>query len=182
MPGSLRFVVRPIGAAITAVALCSSNAYALTINDPGVVGAVDGKAGDNTGKDALWLAEGILDLDSGVTTPWGGRIWRTSSKDYSGDLIEPGVLYERTLVVPSGFDYALAKYSGKNAGWVLFYVGGKATTLPTSSYDIWGSKPGKYEISNFTAFSSVPDGGSSAALLAATLAGLGLLRRKLTIA
>jgi len=179
MPGCLRLVARPTSVLIIAAALYCPKAYALSITDAGVVGAVDGRAGDNAGKDALWLAEGILDLE-GWGTISGGRVWQNNTtEDYSGDLIGRGVLFERTRVVPAGYDYALAKYNGKNAGWVLFYVGGKETTLPRYSYSLWTNNPGKYEISNFTAFHSVPDGGSAAGLLAAALAGLGLLRRKL---
>ena len=51
-----------------------------------------------------------------------------------------------------------------------------ANALPQYSYVFWGD-PTQYEISHFTVFNAVPDGGSMAMMLGMALIGLGGLRR-----
>jgi len=77
-----------------------------------------------------------------------------------------------------GFTYLLAKYDGPNGGDEIWNVQGLTgiMTIPDS-----GLPPGfKYGLSHFTLFGGggqVPDGGTTAALLGAALAGMGFLRR-----
>jgi hypothetical protein len=73
----------------------------------------------------------------------------------------------------------IAKYDGRNAGYVLFYIPTFGTSLPPDSYSVWVNPSDKgYGISGFTAFNTVPDGGATAALLGLGILGLGMLRRR----
>jgi hypothetical protein len=167
-------------ATVAIVLAFAIQAQALTINDPGVVGTVDGLAGDNTGNDALGFAQHLLDMAANTTESFGSpaHTYKTSTTDYNGTLIKIGLDDSGGYVVPSGYQYALAKYDGKNAGFVLFYLPTFGNTLPEFSYSIWGDNDEQYRITNFTFFNGVPDGGSAAMLLGSAILGLGLLRRQ----
>jgi hypothetical protein len=110
-----------------------------------------------------------------------GHVYTTSSTDYNG--VVSGGLKDETgnTSVTAGYDWVLAKYDGPNGGDVLWFLGGAATTLPSDSATIWTNGEGQgYGISHFTVFNpTVPDGGSTLALLGMAFTGLGLLRRKL---
>jgi hypothetical protein len=95
----------------------------------------------------------------------------------------------------TGFGYLVARYDGQNAGAQVWDIAGLAagTTIqiPQTAYvDASGNlangpmpgTPDKYQITSWTLFnpSSVPDGGTTAALLGSALTCLGLLRRKLS--
>lgn len=165
----------------------------LTLNSPGVVGTVDGLAGDNPGSDAIYFAQELLDLSANTvnfhyTDISSGmeHVYNTSSTEYSGTLFG-GVQVDNNYQVPIGYDYAIAKYDGQNAGWVLFYLGGQAADLPQFSYSIWGSNSGQYGISGFTAFhagSVIPEPSSLIAgallLLPFGASALRILRRNRT--
>ena len=74
-----------------------------------------------------------------------------------------------------GFLYLLAKYDGPNGGDEVWNVQGLTglMTIPLTGF-------GQYGLSHFTLFgggTQVPDGGTTAALLGAALAGMGFLRR-----
>jgi hypothetical protein len=171
----------------------SSSAFALAIIDVGVVGVADGVAGDNPGNDADDIAQAILDIVGASTTTTcfsPGRECQTGTVDYTDTIIT--VLGGKTnvpddgsdpIVIPSGYQYAIAKYDGQSAGWVLFdltlYDSG-SYELPANSFSIWGKDEESYRMSSFTVFNpiSVPDGGSTAVLLGAALLALGAVGRR----
>jgi hypothetical protein len=182
-------------AALIALFACglSSTAFAdvITLATPGIIGAADGLSGDNTDTDAPWIAQDILDLTMGDSFDSGGRTWRASTvAEYDGiidvtsadktDLPEQDQIPAGMRTVPAGYVYALGKYDGKNAGWILFHLPTYGNTLPEFSYSIWGTNDEQFQISNYTVFNSagVPDGGSTLALLGSILVGFGILRRR----
>jgi hypothetical protein len=78
-----------------------------------------------------------------------------------------------------GFTYLLGKYDGPNGGDEVWNVQGLTgiVTIPLKGF---GPDNNKYGLSHFTLFGGggqVPDGGTTAALLGAALAGIGFLRR-----
>ena len=81
--------------------------------------------------------------------------YQTSSNDYNGTL-SLGTQGSAGDTDASGYTYALAKYDGQNAGYVLFYIPDFGTTLPQYSYSIWGSSE-QYALSHFIGF----DGGTA---------------------
>jgi hypothetical protein len=149
-------------AAVWTLTSTTANAV-LTINDPGVVGTVKGLAGD-TGPQEAGFAQHLLDLpantvnESYAIAPNPAHIYNTSSTDYTGTIIGPGVQGAAgDYTVDAGWQYALAKYDGKNGGYVLFCLNGAATTLPQYSYSIWGDNPEQFAISHYTTFNPVPE-------------------------
>jgi hypothetical protein len=136
------------------------------------------------------LAMGASETDSEIV---GGLTidYKTSSVDYNGSyLAADGIRKDgdntanmaELLSVAAGYDYVVVKYDGQNAGYVVWYLGGEAATLPEFSNDIWANNQGAgYGISGYTAYKkgdSVPDGGATAALLGLGVAGLAVIRRK----
>jgi hypothetical protein len=178
-----RFLVTTL---IAGTCLAGMRGLALTINDFGVVGIVNGQAGD-TGPQEAMKAQHILDLPAGtLNSLWAvdNHVYSTSATEYSGLINGPGIQSAVGAThVDAGWEYALAKYDGQNAGYVLFFLGGAAADLPGDSASIWLNGQGKgYGISHFTVFDptpTVPDGGTTVMLLGAALSGLALLRRKL---
>lgn len=180
----------------------SAQAGPLTINTPGVVGTVDGTSGYGQGSATfeLPLAQFLLDMGEGTTdtttlvVPKGTGtetltiLYKTSDTEYSGTIPLPYTYATggKGGLVPIGYDYAIAKYDGPNAGYVLFYLPAyvkefKTSLLPQDPYELWGKHTGQFEISGFTAFNTttVPDGGTTAALLGLGMLGLGILRRRI---
>lgn len=185
-------------------------AFGLTIDDLGVVGIVD--ANDkNTPSDPeneFEFAQIIFDLSANEVQngvgDYLGLIFKASKHDYAATLdasllTDPAnsSLFMKTeygnadgetplsgdfVDIPDGYEYAMAKYDGKNAGWVLFALNDVTTDgIPVSSASIWTNDQEEgYEISHLTAFnvSSVPDGGSVLAMLGASLLGLAWFRSR----
>jgi hypothetical protein len=170
----------------------SSNVSAdpLTLATPGVVGAYDG--GTGTPPPELTIAQAILDLTligqispaGCISNPPGTQCYmnRTAGVDYSGSL-GTGI-----KVDPPGdgsvdlqYEYAIGKYDGHNAGYILFYLPAFGYELPMKSGTVWTSNNGEgHGLSHFTTFNAlvVPDGGSTAALLGSVLFAFGVLRRR----
>jgi hypothetical protein len=68
-----------------------------------------------------------------------------------------GVSYD-SVHAPSGYQYAIAKYDGKNAGWVMFYLNYQDAYIPKLSQSFWGTAgTDQYAISSFTVFNAVPE-------------------------
>ena len=187
-----------ISAAVVFLVSLSSNALALTIDSPGVVGAIGGDALPNANETTeAAAAQHLLDMLAGTSDPSGCSLanacYQTSSTEYSGTLSTVGTNSSQgAYQVPAGYEYVLAKYDGDNAGYVLFYVGGAATDLPEYSYSIWNVVNGQgdpveasYQISHYVGFNcegctSVPDGGTTVTLLGSALFALGVLARKIS--
>jgi len=165
---------------------------ALTLNDLGVVGAIDTGTQNSSVANELEWANYLLGLANNVdvtvdgNTPLDGENeryrTRTSGTSYSGTLTG-GVQVQGNPAEPltynvSGYTYVLAKYDGQNAGYVLFYVPDTSGSITGISSPLWGTG-GQYALSHYTYFgrTSVPDGGATLTLLGLALAGLGAVRR-----
>jgi len=90
-----------------------------------------------------------------------------STKDETGD----------NHVNVTGFLYLLGKYDGPNGGDYIWYVGNLsgAQTIPTTGF-------GRFDLSHWSLYNpgtSVPDGGTTMAMLGISLLGVEALRRKL---
>lgn len=175
---------------------CGSNVYgaSITLDDRGVVGIADGRAGDNPGSTSMAaVAQEILDLSpAGHEGDCGTTVEPRACEagtffDYAGTLVGNGVKVDVAsnaaggpIPIAASYQYAFAKYDGQNAGWVLFDLADYGNVLPRFSDIVWTNKQGEgYEISSYTLFNpiTVPDGGSMAMLLGAALLGLGVIRR-----
>ena len=175
-----------------ALFLLGGQVQALTINDPGVVGAIDHCDNEttitaNTGcvnannDTTLALGNYLLGLGAGATDVANANgddlveIYWTSSTDYNGTLSDAFRQDGGVLTGWTGYEYVMAKYDGQNAGFVMYnvadLVAAYGTSLPEYSYSIWGSNTEQYQLSNWTGFNatSVPEPGT------AMLLGLGLI-------
>jgi len=191
-----------IAAAVALGCSLSSSAAALTINDPGVLGIIKdavpfGDADVQAYMNAfLSLAAGSPPTLIGTETYTRNGVANPGSNSVvsliSGSCMStPGCFKDGTgnMNVPAGYEYLIAKYDGPNGGAVVFYLGGKAFTLPATSFDIWTNKKGQgYGLSGWLEFNtyqnvtttSVPDGGSTVAMLGSVLLALGFLGLKFT--
>lgn len=136
-------------------------------NDPttvGVVGTIGGTTGQGQGGWDTFqqtAAQALLNLAQGGSgTVLGEAIYANTVYDYFGTVDTvgpslPGGLADTT--VPAGWNFAIAKYDGQNAGYVVFYLGGASVTLPSAPADFWTTNPNKWELSNWTAFNAVPE-------------------------
>ena len=156
-----------LAVAIFSVCTMGSNAYAVVIDIPidyttdNLVGTADpGAAAANIANELIW-ANQILALAAGTTATILSVDYRTHDTDeYAGVLTDLGAFQDDSgsNSVDAGWDYVLGKYDGQNAGYVLFFLGGEASTIPLFSDDIWvnGANEG-YQLSHWTVFSGVPD-------------------------
>lgn len=158
------------------VALLTQSTYAtlswsspLTSSSPNLVGIAYGVTGSGQGSDAFKFEVAQILLSMGanqtITQSVGSTstLFNTFATDYNGTV--------NTAVsasggagnqVGSGWDYVIAKYDGKNAGYILFYLGGEAADLPQYPANFWTSNTEQYGISGWTAFdatttTSVPE-------------------------
>ena len=155
-------------------ALLAHSAYAtlswsnpLTLSSPNVVGIAKGTTGSGQGN---WtyesaVAQALLNLGAnqinvsqtiffGVNS--NVTLLSTSPTDYNGTVIGNNISQGGAgQQVGSGWDYVIAKYDGKNAGYVLFYLGGQAADLPQFPNDFWTTSQ-QYGISGWTAFDVTP--------------------------
>jgi VPDSG-CTERM motif len=183
-----------VAAALAFACSLSSNAYALAITDSGVVGTVEaGTQSSNTTNEAAW-ANYLLSLGANQTTTADApgdtnsatENYQTGPTDYNGTVSGGVQGATGDYTVSGNYDYVLVKYDGQNAGYVLFNMADwGSSTLPQYSYTIWGANDEQYQISHYTGFcstgtcSSVPDGGSTVALLGSALFAFGMLARRL---
>jgi hypothetical protein len=178
------------------LALSAAPAFALTINDAGVVGTIEAGTGNgsNASNETDW-SNYLLSLGANATvttdadTPPNGNneTYKTGSNDYNATLstgTQSAAIGDNDPIPNvAGSQYALVKYDGPNAGYVLYNVAdfdGGSGNLPEFSYSIWG-KAEQYRVSHVTTFggktTTVPDGGATLILLGAALSGLGAARR-----
>lgn len=162
---------------------CALYADPLTLNSPGVVGTLDGKLANNSVDNQIVAAQHLLDMGANTVDPLNaalGLYYRTSSTEYSG-VLTGGTPIVGDVTAESGWEFAFVKYDGKQAGYVLFYLGGAAanTLIPNFPADLWTTETDQFQISGVTYFNqvSVPEGGSTAILLGLGFLGIGLLRR-----
>ena len=154
--------------AITLLSACAigSNAYAdVIISTPvdytsaNLVGTADpGVAGANIANELIW-ANQILALAAGTTATILSVSYRThDTDDYAGILTADDAFQDDSggSTVDAGYNYVMGKYNGKNAGYILIYLGGQAGTIPLLSDDIWvnGQNQG-YQLSHWTVFGKV---------------------------
>jgi hypothetical protein len=179
----------------------SSSAVALSINDEGVVGILEGQIAP--GPNETIIANEILAMainqiqvatnPVGVDCSGGVRDqtpceYKTGSNDYSG-IVVGGTqqITNPTFLIPAALTstYFLAKYDGPNGGFVLFntadWLAAGNTSIPADGSPIWG--PEGNGLSHYTYFGSrsVADGGTSLLLLGAALTGLGIMRRRMNV-
>jgi hypothetical protein len=187
-------ILKKMAVLIVAISAASFSAQALTITSPitythsesnPIVGTFDTGTSAADVTTVTGYLNTLLGLGANVgPTSISGVIYKTSSVDYTGSLLPSAGTRVDTgnlLSVAAGYDYVVAKYDGKNAGYVVWYLGGEAATLPEYSNNIWQNGAGAgYQISGYTAYrrTSVPDGGATAALLGVGLISLAALRRK----
>ena len=117
----------------------------LTLGSHDVVGAAD-IAGNNEAQGTLAVegavGQELLNLVGNFDGTVNNRHYRTSPIDYQGTLNGGKEIVGGSVNIPAGWEYAIAKYGGPNAGYVLFHLGGQAATLPKTSDDIWANKGG----------------------------------------
>jgi VPDSG-CTERM motif len=185
-----------IWATAIAVTLLTAPAYALSIDDDGVVGIIEplpgngSSAEDETDWANYLLSLGANDSDTADADDDGnGELYETGDNDYN-DVLDTGVQggslgNDDPIPNVAGAEYVLAKYDGPNAGYVLYYIpdfDGGSGNLPEFAFPIWGNE-GQYRVSHITTFgsTSVPDGGATLILLGMALSGLGMARRFISI-
>jgi hypothetical protein len=158
----------------------------LSLTHPNVVGVLDGTSA-NQSADETAIAQQILALAQGATgtfSPDGGTIYANTAIDFDDTITDTGDKDETGgTSVPCCFEYVLGKYDGPGGGYILFYIGGEASTIPQFPYNFWTTKE-QLGLSHFTPFNEdegdvFPDGGSTAVLLGSALVAFGMLRRRL---
>jgi hypothetical protein len=182
-----------IKAAMIAPLLSGTAAFALTINDPGVVGTV--KDASPPSFDNVYV-QTLLNMGPSEhqfvpnNPPLGDHTYDTSSTDYNGLLSGAG--HDGTgTTLDAGYDFAIAKYgngNNNNGGGVVYY-------LPTFGLTIPGGFPfgdNANGLSGWTEFNAsditiippegtpTPDGGATMLLLGGGVSALAFLRRKLS--
>jgi hypothetical protein len=168
-------------AAIACVAFVGTSAFALTINDAGVVGVHHGNLANSNPDTETVAAQKLLDM---LANTIDGN-FQTSLTEYAGQPTVVLSLGVQTLgavtSVPAGHDYVMGKYDGAEGGYVLWYLGGAAVDLPATSATIWMNQAGKagLGLSHFTVFNAVttPEGGTTILLLGAGLFAISAVRR-----
>ena len=152
-----------------AVGLLTQSSYAtltwsspLTLSTPGIVGVAYGVTGSGQGSDPFLftVAQDLLNLSANqdVTMNISGTSteFKTSTTtDYNGTVITSGTTSGGAgvnVTLASNYDFAIAKYDGQNAGYILFYLGGQAANLPQYPADFWTSNTDQYQISGWTEF------------------------------
>ena len=139
-----------------------AQAHALTINDAGVVGTIWAGTQNSSVDNEIDWGTYLLNMGTNATATADGNIppdgvdedYETGNNDYSGTLTG-GLQLDSSDV--SGYEYALGKYDGQNAGYVLFNIpdlGG--SSIPEYPNPIWGG-PEQYQLSHATVFNSVPE-------------------------
>ena len=145
-----------------------AQAFALTINDSGVVGTIEaGTQSSDVANEIDWanyllslpVSSTLVIADGNTPTDNVTENYLTSSTDYNA-ILTGGTQIQGATPNVSGYEYVLGKYDGQNAGYVLFNMsvfGG--SSIPQFSHTIWTDNTEKYELSHATGFSvtSVPD-------------------------
>lgn len=183
-----------------------AHANTITLNDPGIVGAVEGVLTASNPDNVEILAERLLAMaiNQVILAPAipgincdGGNVdqtpceYKTGDNEYaSANLTFVGKDDTGSNNITSllqGDVYIMAKYDGPNAGYILFYLpdwnadpANTDNVLPQHPWSIFGTQDGQFAITHYNAYTvtNVPDGGLTLALLGGALLGLGALRRR----
>ena len=173
--------------ALGAVCAClgfAPKTYALDFGDSRDLGLVEFgiPSGDQDREDYVNF---LIDMALGTEADALGQHFVRSLNDPAGGNY-PDAIFDHNGTNATGIDlgdgtlysYIFAKYDGPNAGSEVWFVGGLSGLIDIPAD---GIPPGSYGLSGWTLFgpggNQVPDGGTTAALLGAALAGMGLLRR-----
>lgn len=157
----------------------------MTIVGEYIVGVINNTGPLNDPASEMIAAQKLLDMDNGQID----GLYQTNTDDDYNDILV-GIPFKLeadnanfTLTI-SGYDYVMAKYDGKNAGYVLFSTGGGQTiTIPEFPTSFWTTDPAQWGISHWTAFNADPGNQvpepATMLLFGTGLAGLaGFARRK----
>ena len=180
-----------IALAAAAVLGLSLSAHALTIGDAQHAWYFDTSTlGANAaGTPLTHLSGGINDYNNLAAVV--GLVNTVVNPDY---LLTDGVFAPggtpgnvgNQFAVATGWDYVLVRYDGPNGGLVLFKLDGNGGSIPFFGYDLFTSgSTDSYGVSHYSLVgahtTSVPDGGTTAALLGLGLVGMSFVaRRRLT--
>lgn len=157
-------MLKGIFVSVFCLSLLAVPAYALTISGPltlsteHVVGTImQGTASANVTNEAIFGTALLAGAQSAVWVAGGVSYATNTAFDYSGTLIATDYLKDDTgdNNVASGWEFVMGKYDGKNAGYVLFHLGGVAATIPQYPFDFWTTDAEKYALSHWTAFNTV---------------------------
>ncbi len=165
------------GTAASAVQLTDAQALAILVGSWAPGSAFNSDAEAQTGANVL------INWENGtppVTNPFGGALFTDAPTSFG--TLPAAVFVNKDDSAPfvgvnAGlYDYALGKYGNST---FLFYLGGLTNDTYELPANITGGAGGLSHVSWFTPATTVPDGGSTVALLGAALAGLALVRRKI---
>jgi hypothetical protein len=172
--------------ALAAVCAClgfAPKTYALDFNDSRDLGVVlfGIPSGDQDREDYV---NHLIDMALNSSDSFQGQTFFRSGNDPAGGNY-PDAIFDHNGtgntdidLGTGGFLYLFAKYDGPNAGSEVWYVGGLTGLIDIPAVGLVGQN---YGLSGWTLFNpgetQVPDGGTTAALLGAALAGVSLLRR-----
>lgn len=153
----------------------------------GLVGTADvGSSAANATNEAFWANTilGLVGLGTTSSNPDGNGIdyKNSTAVDYNGSIGDSSVNLGggKDGTIAAGWEYVMAKYDGQNAGYVMYYLGGEASTIPLLSNGIWTNVSDEgYALSHWTAFNSVsvPEP-SILALFGLGLIAIGFIRRR----
>jgi len=181
-----------IGSALAMTLLSASAASALTVGGAGYVGLIIDGIPSNPADEVNYI-NGLIKLAPGSPTVDCPSPGDTEDCNRQGSTIPSASLPVANLTLaskvetgnlttfnPGDYEYVLAKY-GNDGSYVWYLVGSPGPfTLPSNFLGTTGSAISHYSLYNATG-TSVPDGGTTAALLGLSLVGLGMLRRRINL-
>jgi hypothetical protein len=182
-----------IGSALALTLLTASTASALAYGDANYVGAVIDGIPPNDSNEPLYV-NSLIQVAPGVNDPTcnlitSERCDRTGSTlaialpavDLTGQSkVESGL---NLSILVNGWEYVSAKYG--NEGIYVWYIGNLNPASTFTLQQSFGPTGGGTGISHYTLYNAggttVPDGGTTAALLGLSMVGLGMIRRRINL-
>ncbi len=186
-----------VGAGLIAIKASAIPSLTLTVDGnlpPGttayVLGAIDPDHPANPASEVDAITY-LLTLGLGGSGAHGGNIVYRSQNNF-GSLPAPTTVNMNgtgtsTSFIDTGYTYLVAKYDGPNGVTEVWDLAGVAAgTMINIPANAFGTDNDQYGLSGWNFFNqittnitTVPDGGSTVALLGLALAGAGVLRRKI---